>query len=112
MALPSELATKTVTRLRGTSAPNAYGDATTSWTSPARLTIEGCAFQPEDGQEILADRTAVISRWRWFGPPEADVRSSDRLEVDGIAYDIDGSVQKWDDPDLGHQVALCRRADG
>jgi hypothetical protein len=106
------LANQTVTRLRGTSGTDGYGDAGTSWASPARLVIGGCSFQPEQGEEILTDRSAVVSRWRWYGPPAADVQSSDRLEVDGIAYDIDGSVQKWTGLGLDHQTALCRRTDG
>lgn len=113
--LPVEIANQTVTRLRGTPGTDGYGDSRIDWTSPARVSITGCSFQPQQGQEFLTDRSAVVSRWQWFGPEDADVKSSDRLEVDGTAYDIDGSVQVWTDPTgngLDHKFALCRRTDG
>ena len=79
---------------------------------PCTVTITGCSFQPEQGDEVLTDRTAVVSRWRWFGPPGADVSSSDRIEFEGAVYDVDGSVQSWRGLGLAHKTALLRRADG
>lgn len=113
--LPEAIANQTVTRLRGSSGSDGYGDSGTNWTDPARLVITGCSFQPQQGQEFLTDRSAVVSRWQWFGPPDADVLSNDRLEVGGVTYDIDGSVQVWTDTTgngLDHKFALCRRTDG
>lgn len=107
-----DLELRTVTRLRGQPADNGYGDSVIDWTDPDRLDIDDCSFQPKQGEEILTDRSAVISRWRWFGPSDADVKSADRIEVDGITYDIDGSVQNPRGLGLDHKTAMCRRADG
>lgn len=114
--LPVELATDTVTRLRGATATNGYGDAAIDWSqTPAELAITGCSVQPVPGQEVLDGRDAVVSRWQWFGPYDADVRSNDRIRHGGVVYDIDGSVEKWKDPTgsgLDHAAALLRRTSG
>ena len=101
-----------VVRLRGTASSGGYGDATLDWANPARKSISGCHWQPVIGEEISTDRSAVISRWRWWGPLDADVTDQDRIEVDGIQYRIDGSVEEWRALGLDHKTALCRRTSG
>lgn len=110
--LPKGLANQNMVRLRAQLSDDGYGDQQTDWSNPSRLEIRGCSLQPQTGTEILGDRTAVVTRWRWYGPPDADVTSADRLEVDGIAYDIDGSVEVWAGFGLDHKTALCRQAQG
>lgn len=109
------LADQTVTRLRATSSTDGYGDASANWTSPSSLDIAGCSVQPMIGEEILANRDAIVSRWQWFGPYDADVTGRDRIRFDSVVYEIDGSVQKWRDPTgsgLDHLTAILRAANG
>lgn len=111
--LPATIANETVTRLRGVSSTDAYNDSETDWSDPASLSISGCSVQPVQGDENLLGRESVVSRWTLFAPPDADIRSSDRIRHNGVDYDIDGSVQDW--PDIGglaHRQALLRRVEG
>lgn len=103
---------RTVVRLRGTAGTGGYGDPTIDWSNPDRKIIRSCDWQPEQGQEISLDRDAVVTRWRWFGPINADVTDQDRLEVDGLVYYIEGSVEEWPGEWLAHKTALCRRSTG
>lgn len=108
------LAVTTVTRLRATVVADEYGNTGLSWATPSEAPITGCSVQPVPGTEVLDGRNAVVSRWKWFGPRNADVRASDRIRHAGVVYDVDGSVQRWDDPAgrLSHSYCLLRRAEG
>lgn len=114
--LPAAIATETVTRLRGVGSTNGYNDAAIDWgQTPAELAIAGCSVQPVDGEEVLDGRDAVVSRWRWFGPYDADVTAKDRIRHRGVVYSVDGSIEKWIDPTgsgLDHATCLLRRTDG
>ena len=56
-----------------------------------------------------------------FGPGEdrnapaaADIRDTDRIEYEGVTYDIDGSVERWPSPTgrLAHIEARLVRTEG
>lgn len=105
--------TVTVDRLRGVSTTDAHGDSSVNWDDPDEKPIPGCSLQPVPGSEILIDRNAVISRWKWRGPYDADVTSADRIRHQGVDYEVDGSVQRWwDTSGLDHSYCLLRRMDG
>lgn len=109
------IASQTVTRLRGTSSTDGYNDAVVDFTDPDRLTIDACSVQPVAGDEFNQARDAITTRWKWFGQPDADVTSEDRIEFRGDVYDIDGSVLQWDDTtgsDLDYQSAVLKRVEG
>jgi hypothetical protein len=107
------IAVQTVVRLRGAPSTDAYNDAETDWSDPASLPISGCSVQPVQGDENLLGRESVISRWTLFAPPDADIRSSDRVRHNGVDFDIDGSVQDWPDLfGLGYKQCLLRKVEG
>ena len=110
--LPSHLAKQTVVRLRGEVTTDDWDNDSIDWSGPDRLTIEGCVFQPLAGDEFNESRDAITTRWDWFGPPDADVLSTDRLEYRNIAYEIDGSVQEPQGLGLDHKRAVCKRVEG
>lgn len=109
--LPS-IATQTVYRLRGTPATDEYQSEVLDWSDPERRRIDGCVFQPLPGDEFNQGRDAVTTRWEWFGPPNSDVTSQDRIEYRGVFYEVDGSVGKPEGLGLDHDHAICRRVDG
>lgn len=111
MTLPG-LARQTVFRLRGTVITDEWGASQIDWSEGAtdRLKIMRCSFQPLPGDEYNQGRDTVITRWEWFGPPNADVRSDDHIEYKGLAYEVDGSVQEPEGLGLDHKRAVCKRA--
>jgi hypothetical protein len=111
MVLPG-VATQAVYRLRGTEVTDEWQGKTFDWSNPDRKKITGCTFQPLVGDEFNEGRDAIVTRWEWFGPPNADVLSTDRIEFEGIAYDVDGSVGAPKGLGLDHKHAVCRRVDG
>jgi hypothetical protein len=112
--LPSELAAETVTRLRGTSSTDTWGDSHVSWASPSSLTIEGCSVQAVAGSENLTARNAVEYRATWFGNPDADVKPQDRIVHRGITWEVDGPVPFVTDPTgvLDHKWCFLRYVEG
>lgn len=108
MILPA-IATQTVTRLRATDgAPDTHGNVTQTWTD--HLTIDGCSVQPVTGSEFNEGRQTVITRWRWFGPVDADVTSVDRIVFEGDTFEVDGSVMKWWTV-IPHKEAILKRVE-
>jgi hypothetical protein len=113
--LPAEIATQTVIRLRASLSGDVHGNEVASWSSPDELEIPGCSLQPIAAPELLSDRAGVISRWQWWGPKDADVRSSDRLRFEDVDYEVAGSVQVWTDPvddEFSHSTCVLERVDG
>lgn len=113
--LPSEIASETVVRLRGVSGTDSHADAYIDWDAPAVLSVAGCSVQPVAGDEYLLGRDSVTSRWNLWAPPEADIRSSDRIRHANVDYEIDGSVQKWTDTTgngWDHLQMILKRVEG
>lgn len=109
------IATDTIDILAGSPIDD-YGDTgAVSWDSPTVVaTISGCSVQPLPANEYLLDRDAVVSRWQAWTPIAA-VSSLNRVRHKGVIYEIDGSVQRWDDPTglgLDHLTFFLRRVDG
>ncbi|MGV9364521.1 hypothetical protein [Amycolatopsis sp. NPDC003731] len=107
---------KTVTRLRATTVVE-RGDTVYVWDTPATLDVAGCVFQPIPSEEIQRDREnrdAVIRRWRLITPPGADINEHDRVAVDGVVYEVDGFIQRWQGPTgaLAHDELELKRVDG
>ncbi len=93
MALPSEIATETVTRLRGQTLTDSHRNSYVDWTDPDRALLEGVSVQGELGTEDLDGRDAVIWVFRLFVEPWHDVAARDRIEtVDGQVFDVDGPI--------------------
>lgn len=83
----------TVTRVRGTVVSDRYNKETIDWANPDRAPIEHCLIQPLNSDETFdAAGARVVSRWRFLGPEDADLLARDRIELDGVTYDVDGEV--------------------
>ena len=115
MTLSPTLADRTIVRRRAPEIANRYGDDERNWAAAATVTIDGCALQPASTGEVTdPTRTAVTTRWNLFAPPGADLLPSDRVDVDGVTYEIDGDPQDWSAPGgrLDHIAAALVRVDG
>lgn len=91
--------TESVTRLRGTTVENRYGDDQWDWTDPAELTITGCAVAPRDSTEDHNEgRQAVLIGFTVYAPAGTVVLPSDRLRIRGDDFEVDGEPGAWISP--------------
>ena len=94
---------------------DAYGDPIPSTT--ARIDVPGCAFAPRYSSESTdRGRQGVVVGGTVYLPSTAPaVLPSDRIEVRGRLYEVDGEVGEWISPFTGwapgFEVAV-RRAVG
>lgn len=82
-----------------------------------RTDITGCAVAPRQaGEQIGQGRIAVTSGVTLYLPPGADVLPSDRFEVRGAEWEVEGEPAVWRSPftgwEPGREVQLTRVQEG
>jgi hypothetical protein len=97
------------------------GDNMPDWVNATEHPLPGCRLQPMATDEVLFSgsgsggmaRDAVVTRWKLFGPYDADLTALDRVRA-GVVYEVDGQVQRWRSPTgrLAHIEVVLRRVDG
>lgn len=94
------------------------GNEIADWSAAIRAAVGPVSVQPNtQHEETEPDRTAVVTGWRVISAPgvDADVRSGDRVEWDGMTLEVAGEVARWPDPLEGgvhHIEFTVRRATG
>lgn len=90
-------------------------DIVNSYTDPAaRTLVEGVIVQPVTGREDNnGNRDATLAQYSVMdqGNPAGFWRDTDRVEMDGVQYQIEGHVQDWPEP-LPHAYFLINRWEG
>jgi hypothetical protein len=104
-----------VSVLRAPTSDDAYGnDDVRDWDAATSTPVTGCSFQPLEGsgfsEEVTVGRESVISRWVLYAPPDTDVLPTDRVQFDGVTYEVDGEPQRWGHAPRGYLSALLRKA--
>lgn len=77
------------TILRSTQTVNAIGERVISWSTAA--TAVECRLAPSEGQSRqtpMAQQQTVIVSWWLTVATTVDVRSGDRVVVDGVTYEV------------------------
>jgi hypothetical protein len=91
-----------------------YGDAEETGTT--REDIDGAFIAPSSSEDITGQgRHGVTDRWTLYAPWETDLIHTDRVEVDGVLYELDGDVARWTQPWSGWRpgvVATLKRVAG
>ncbi len=108
------LGRQVVSVLRAPFKVDEYGNrgAERDWSLATRASIAGCSVQAEPSSEFTRDREAVVIRKHLFAPPTADLRASDRVEVDGETFDVEGDPQlEVHGTPTDHLFALLRRSE-
>lgn len=106
------MAAPVIVRIRGNpGGEDEYGDPVTG--TEDRTTLAGAFVAPRETSEIdNRGRAGVIVGLTLFAPYETDLRYDDRIEVDGVLYDIEGEPGRWRNPftdwEAGIQAALVR----
>lgn len=107
---------ETVTILRGASATDRYRNPVVDWANPTRTDVDALAVAPTSATEdIAAGRDATVTTFDLYLPATTDLRPTDRVEVRGAVYDVDGEPADWRHPRSGRRpglVATVRRVDG
>lgn len=89
---------ETVTRQRATATTDVYGNTQTDWTTPATLTLTVRGVEPTSSKEENDNRQTVITGYRLYLEPGADVLAGDRIVMRGSTYDVDGDPADWRSP--------------
>lgn len=110
----TSLGNQTVTTVRRTVTRDPMGDET---VTTVRVDIRGCAVAPRTAtEETSRGRRDVITGITAYLPSSAALDPDDRLEVDGLEYEIEGEPGRWVDPDTQRgeivEVAARRVASG
>lgn len=88
--------TETVTRLRPTTTSDRYGNTTSDWGDPERLNITGCLIEPRvEPEDATNGREGRVIGWNVYAPDGTDVAATDKVEVRGTAYTVDGEPEDW-----------------
>jgi len=70
---------------------------------------------PADSELAARGRVGVVVGLTLYMPADFDLRRTDRVEVDGVLYDVEGEVGRWLHPYTGWAAgatATLRRAEG
>ncbi|MFT9821150.1 hypothetical protein [Lysinibacillus sp. NPDC056185] len=95
---------ETVTVLRANLVTDRYGNEVWDWSDPDRTLVPGCAVAPRrTGAAEVTDlgRQGVIVGLTVYAPAGTDIRPSDRMEVGGRVYEVDGESGTWASPFTG-----------
>jgi hypothetical protein len=81
-----------------------------------RVPIPGAFTAPRLSDEVDGrGRAGVVVGLTLYLPYSFDLQRTDRVEVDGVLYDVDGDVGRWQQPHTGWlagATAALRRAEG
>jgi len=102
---------RTVVRLRGGSGHDEDGDPNTG--AADRTDISGCLVAPRYSDEPAGrGRHGVVIGLTLLAPAGADLVHTDRIEIDGVTYTIEGEPGAWTGTRVGGVEAALKRAAG
>lgn len=108
----ANLATRPVTYHRySTSGEDPYGNPTETWTADGSATY--VSLQQTDATEVTVNGDVQVSDWRLVDPnPAAGLSGRDKVEVDGVMYQVVGPPQiAWTPRGPHHLEARLRCVD-
>lgn len=110
-------ATQTVTRIRAELVPDDdgsnYGNGVWDWDNAERVDIGDVSVQPVQRPEIVGPAAdAVPTRWLIIAPDGSDFLATDRVEYNGVEYEIDGDPAVFETGVLNHVELFVQRIAG
>jgi hypothetical protein len=111
---------QTVRRVRAGTRTDRGGNTLPDWSPGAvsRLVVPWVSVQPNtQAEDTDPTRTAAVTAWRVLSAPGTapDVRADDRIEWNGLIFEVEGEVAAWPDPFDGtvhHVEFVMQRATG
>lgn len=103
-----------VTLVRAGSTESRYGDSVKDWASSTSTTSKGWVSQ-RAREEVLDGREAQTTEWVLFLPAGTDVTGLDRVEWEGLTFEVDGPANDAWSPRMNavHHIEInLRRVTG
>lgn len=75
------------------------GSKVRDWSDPTHITVKGCSVQPSTTSRDFDGRTTqVTEEWTLYAPPNADIAAGDRIEWQGLTFEVNGAPMPWSSP--------------
>lgn len=75
------------------------GTKVLDWVHATSSTLNGCSVQPNTTSRDFDGRTVQVTEdWTLYAPPGSDVKAGDRIEWNGLTFEIDGAPMAWKSP--------------
>ena len=69
------------------------------WSNPEEIVISGCSVQPSTTSRDFDGRTVQVSEeWTLYAPQSSDIKAGDRIEWNGITFEVNGAPMPWSSP--------------
>jgi hypothetical protein len=89
-----------------TGAEDEYGNDVESWADPEPVRVHG--WGPAGTEEDNEGRTRVVADLQLMAPAGFTVDPQDRVEVDGVVYEVEGKVEDYTHGPFGFAGAGVR----
>lgn len=101
-----------ITVLRAPVVTDRYGNDRADWPNATRTTVKGRLTRPA-GERIVDGRDALVEQWVCYLPSDVVISGRDRIEFDGITFEMDGPPFPAYDAGSAHHIeARVRLAAG
>lgn len=101
-----------VTVLTAATVTDRYGNAAKDWDTATEATVKGWVSQ-RSASEDRDHREAQVSDWVLFLHPDATVTGHNRIQWEGITFEVDGPANPaWSPRGLHHYEVPLRVVDG
>ena len=75
------------------------GTKVRDWAHATSTTLNGCSVQPSTTSRDFDGRTTQVSEeWMLYAPPGSDLQAGDRIEWNGLTFEINGAAMPWTSP--------------
>lgn len=75
------------------------GTQVLDWENPQEFTVSGCSVQPNTTTRDFDGRAIQVTEdWTLYAPPGSDIKAGDRIEWQGLTFEIDGAPMPWTSP--------------
>lgn len=101
----------TITIKRAPLVSDGKGNMIRDWPNAASTTARAWV-QPVSSDEQNLNQDRVVSRWKVFLEPSADMVATDRFVHAGTTFQVDGEVQLWDTGTAHHYEAFAKKVSG
>ena len=75
------------------------GTKVLDWSNPQSTTVAGCSVQPNMTSRDFDGRTIQVTEdWTLYAPPQSDIVAGDRIEWQGMTFEVNGAPMPWTSP--------------
>lgn len=97
-----------VTILTAATETNRYGDTEKDWTNPTSTTVKGWVSQRSQIEDH-DQREAQVSDWILYLHPDAAITGDNRVQWEGITFEVEGPVNPAWSPRGVHHLEVPLR---